>query len=68
MTKPGSLRNGAPFKDWDLPPALSRFDTMPSRPIMRRAGGEEPRRNDSTYLRTKCAFPNQPIVPTMTEA
>ena len=22
--KPGALRNGAPFKDWDLPPALSR--------------------------------------------
>ena len=22
MKKPGALRNGAPFKDWDLPPAL----------------------------------------------
>lgn len=22
--KPGALRNGAPFKDWDLPPAMSR--------------------------------------------
>jgi len=22
--KPGALRNGAPFKDWDLPPALAR--------------------------------------------
>jgi hypothetical protein len=29
---------------------------------------DAPRRNDSTYLRTKCAFPNQPIVATMTEA
>ena len=24
MKKPGALRNGAPFKDWDLPPALSQ--------------------------------------------
>jgi transposase len=24
MRKPGALRNGAPFKDWDLPPALAR--------------------------------------------
>lgn len=23
MRKPGALRNGAPFKDWDLPPALA---------------------------------------------
>ncbi len=23
--KPGALRNGAPFKDWDLPPALERI-------------------------------------------
>ena len=23
--KPGALRNGAPFKDWDLPPALDRI-------------------------------------------
>jgi hypothetical protein len=23
MKKPGALRNGAPFKDWDLPPALT---------------------------------------------
>ena len=22
--KPGALRNGAPFKDWELPPALER--------------------------------------------
>ncbi len=22
--KPGALRNGAPFQDWDLPPALAR--------------------------------------------
>jgi hypothetical protein len=22
--KPGALRNGAPFKDWDLPPAIAR--------------------------------------------
>jgi hypothetical protein len=25
MKKPGALRNGAPFKDWALPPALTRF-------------------------------------------
>lgn len=25
--KPGALRNGAPFKDWDLPDALSRMRT-----------------------------------------
>ena len=24
MQKPGALRNGAPFKDWNLPPALSQ--------------------------------------------
>jgi transposase len=24
MKKPGALRNGAPFKDWDLPPALTK--------------------------------------------
>src|SRR5260221_12428555 len=24
MKKPGALRNGAPFKDWDLPSALTR--------------------------------------------
>src|SRR3546814_13600239 len=23
--KPGALRNGAPFKDWDLPPTLARL-------------------------------------------
>ena len=25
VTKPGALRNGAPFQDWELPPALSRL-------------------------------------------
>ena len=25
VTKPGALRNGAPFQDWDLPPALVRL-------------------------------------------
>jgi transposase len=25
MRKPGALRNGAPFKDWDLPPALAQI-------------------------------------------
>jgi hypothetical protein len=25
VRKPGALRNGAPFKDWDLPPALARI-------------------------------------------
>ena len=24
MKKPGALRNGAPFKDWALPPALTQ--------------------------------------------
>ena len=24
MKKPGALRNGAPFKDWDLPAALTQ--------------------------------------------
>ena len=24
LRKPGALRNGAPFKDWDLPPALAK--------------------------------------------
>src|SRR3546814_17817133 len=25
VTKPGALRNGAPFQDWALPPALARL-------------------------------------------
>jgi hypothetical protein len=25
VTKPGALRNGAPFQDWELPPALARL-------------------------------------------
>ena len=25
VTKPGALRNGAPFQGWELPPALSRL-------------------------------------------
>jgi len=25
VRKPGALRNGAPFKDWDLPPALAQI-------------------------------------------
>lgn len=25
VTKPGALRNGAPFRDWDLPPALAQL-------------------------------------------
>ncbi len=25
VNKPGALRNGAPFQDWDLPPALARL-------------------------------------------
>ena len=25
VIKPGALRNGAPFQDWELPPALSRL-------------------------------------------
>ena len=25
LRKPGALRNGAPFKDWDLPPALAKI-------------------------------------------
>jgi transposase len=29
--KPGALRNGAPFKDWDLPPALRRIQRKLSR-------------------------------------
>jgi hypothetical protein len=27
MKKPGALRNGAPFKDWPLPPALTQVRT-----------------------------------------
>jgi hypothetical protein len=27
VKKPGALRNGAPFKDWDLPPALAQIRT-----------------------------------------
>src|SRR3546814_17123042 len=25
VTKPGAMRNGAPFQDWELPPALARL-------------------------------------------
>jgi len=34
--KPGALRNGAPFKDWDLPPALGRI----RRKLERQPGGD----------------------------
>ena len=34
--KPGALRNGAPFKDWQLPPALGRV----RRKLERQAGGD----------------------------
>jgi transposase len=34
--KPGALRNGAPFKDWDLPPALRRVQ----RKLERQPGGD----------------------------
>src|ERR1700689_3105115 len=27
LRKPGALRNGAPFKDWDLPPVLAQVRT-----------------------------------------
>src|SRR5665213_2675906 len=28
VKKPGALRNGAPFKDWDLPPALAQVPVL----------------------------------------
>jgi hypothetical protein len=34
--KPGALRNGAPFKNWDLPPALRRVQ----RKLERQPGGD----------------------------
>lgn len=34
--KPGALRNGAPFKEWELPPALRRVQ----RKLERQAGGD----------------------------
>lgn len=34
--KPGALRNGAPFKEWDLPPALRRVQ----RKLERQPGGD----------------------------
>jgi hypothetical protein len=34
--KPGALRNGAPFKNWDLPPALRRVQ----RTLERQPGGD----------------------------
>lgn len=34
--KPGALRNGAPFKDWDLPPALQRIKAR----YLKRPGGD----------------------------
>lgn len=36
MRKPGALRNGAPFKDWDLPPDLRRVQ----RKLERQPGGD----------------------------
>ena len=36
MRKPGALRNGAPFKDWDLPPALAQIRAM----LKRHADGD----------------------------
>jgi hypothetical protein len=42
--KPGALRNGAPFKDWDLPPALRRVQRKLRRGTGRRpADGRHPR-------------------------
>jgi transposase len=35
-TKPGALRNGAPFKDWDLPPAMARVRKI----LAARPGGD----------------------------
>ena len=29
--KPGALRNGAPFKDWELPPAIRRVQRKPGK-------------------------------------
>jgi len=29
VRKPGAIRNGAPFEDWDLPPALARIRAKP---------------------------------------
>jgi hypothetical protein len=31
VTKPGALRNGAPFQDWELPPALARLRQVSQR-------------------------------------
>ena len=36
VRKPGALRNGAPFKDWDLPPALAQIRAM----LKRHADGD----------------------------
>jgi transposase len=37
MRKPGALRNGAPFKDWDLPGALAQVRTR----LQRHADGDQ---------------------------
>jgi len=34
--KPGALRNGAPFKDWQLPPAILKVKSI----LMKRRGGD----------------------------
>ncbi len=36
MRKPGALRNGAPFKEWELPPSLRRVQ----RKLERQPGGD----------------------------
>lgn len=43
--KPGALRNGAPFQDWDLPPALARV----------RTGLKRHEDGDRQFVRVLCA-------------
>ena len=45
MRKPGALRNGAPFKDWDLPPRPGQGPRQAARPRRRRPPvRQDPRR------------------------
>jgi ATP-dependent phosphofructokinase / diphosphate-dependent phosphofructokinase len=67
---PASLNRGSGITDdtllpFDLPAVRRKKLTVD---FLQAYGGEQPRPDDSTYLRTKGAFPNQPIVPTIIEA
>jgi hypothetical protein len=56
--KPGALRNGTPFKDWALPPALQEM-----RDRMRSTGSSRSRRRKSSRRHRDCNSRRNPRPP-----